>query len=177
MSLARVQDQVSRKFLHAERKPRVQLYQQVCCVQALAMRHARRELTLVFCRIYGFYDECKRRYSLKLWKVCLQTNCFLLLKSVCVCVCVCVCVLCGDACKKHRWGTMCAQSIHRGLCHPGGNLMRHFVQRELHSRLWKEYIQVQHAYLIPGMLLCLLNVCFLFFHRQMITVLVLFVRA
>jgi hypothetical protein len=20
-------------------------------------------------RIYGFYDECKRRYSLKLWKV------------------------------------------------------------------------------------------------------------
>ena len=26
------------------------------------------------CRIYGFYDECKRRYSIKLWKT--FTDCF-----------------------------------------------------------------------------------------------------
>ena len=28
----------------------------------------------VFNRIYGFYDECKRRYNIKLWKT--FTDCF-----------------------------------------------------------------------------------------------------
>ncbi len=31
-------------------------------------------LRVLFFRIYGFYDECKRRYNIKLWKT--FTDCF-----------------------------------------------------------------------------------------------------
>ena len=59
------------------------------------------DVMLQRCRIYGFYDECKRRYSIKLWKT--FTDCFNCLPisrlpryqhvcELCMCVCVCVCV-------------------------------------------------------------------------------------
>ena len=43
-------------------------------IQSLASSAVVLPLVTVCCRIYGFYDECKRRYSIKLWKT--FTDCF-----------------------------------------------------------------------------------------------------
>lgn len=65
-------------------------------------------------RIYGFYDECKRRYNIRLWRT--FTDCF---------NCLPVCALidekvrrmrtwCGSVCECSRWQHWCQVQLARG---------------------------------------------------------------